>query len=316
MKTKCARTENSLNNMTVASSKNEIETIVDLHTLTKRIARPLIEIRDNQVGMTFIECDEQDNKGDSIRLSWDDLYEFGIEDWMIRAAIKDEWESGDEFFSFEWLSVFRGVVEVEPTISFETFRINPEIAEKLHSAGYEIITGRPTQFVGSGAAGVYAADDDYIESIPENYFPEPVQQPDNPDMYLGSDVEDSFCPISHTPFQAKPLIYCNPHNGAEYYFCVICKKARRKNPWHPYILGHKEEGYDEQSVLTAIGAIGDGHSVYEIAKYCSGEFKDDWDQRRVLRVCDKLSKFGKIRYELETRGSRQVKRVYLNRATM
>jgi hypothetical protein len=115
---------------------------------------------------------------------------------------------------------------------------------------------------------------------------------------------------------ARPLIYCNPHNGTEYFFCVVCKKAGRKNPWHPYILGNKEQGYDEQNVLTAIRAIGDGHSVYEIAKYCGNEFKGNWDKRKVLRICDKLSTFRKIRYESETRNNRQVKLVFLNRANL
>jgi len=283
------------------------------HTTTKKIAWPLVEIRDNQVGMIWVECDEQGNEGDNIRLSWDELYEFGIEDWMIRAAIEEHLESDDEYYTAE-ASVFHGVVEY-PDISSETFNLTPEIAGKLSSAGFEIITGQPTQFAGSGSGGYFAIGD-HAEPISENYVPEIVPEPDNPDMYIGSYVEDFVCSVSHSPFMARPLIYCNPHNGTEYFFCVVCKKAGRKNPWHPYILGNKEQGYDEQNVLTAIRAIGDGHSVYEIAKYCGNEFKGNWDKRKVLRICDKLSKFRKIRYESETRNNRQVKLVFLNRANL
>ena len=285
----------------------------DLHTTTKKIAWPLVEIRDNQVGMIWVECDEQGNKGDKIRLSWDELYEFGIEDWIIRVAIVEDLESDNEFYRVE-ASVFHGVVEY-PDISYQEFNLTLEIAEKLNSAGFEIITGQPTQFAGSGSDGNYAIWD-RTEPVSENYFPDIVPQPDNPDMYKGDNVEDFCCSISHSPFSARPLIYCNPRNGAEYFFCIICKKAGRKNPWHPYILGNKEQGYDEQSILTAIKALGDGHSVYEIAKYCGNEFNGNWDKRKVLRICDKLSKFRKIRYEIETRNNRQVKLVFLNRANV
>jgi hypothetical protein len=279
-------------------------------TTAKKIAWPLIEIRDNQVGMIWVECDEQGNKGDKIRLSWDELYDFGIEDWMIRATINDALEFDNEFIRAD-VPVFHGVVE-DPGISNETFRINPEIAEKLNLNGFEIITGQPTQFTGSGSGGYFAVGD-HTEPVSENYVPEIVPEPDNPDTYRGSYVEDFWCDVSRSPFTARPLIYCNPHNGAEYFFCNVCKKAGRKNPWHPYILGNRDQGYDEQSMLTAIRAIGDGHSVYEIAKFCQNEFKDNWDKRKVLRICDKLSKFRKIRYEIETRNNRQVKLVFLNR---
>lgn len=282
-------------------------------TTTKKIAWPLIEIRDNQVSMIWVECDEQGNEGDNIRLSWDELYEFGIEDWMVRCAIEEHLESDNEYYTAE-ASVFQGVVEY-PDILYETFNLTPEIAEKLNSSGLEIITGQPTQFAGSGVAGIYAMDD-HLEPVPENYVPEIVPEPDNPDMYIGSYVEDFCCSVSHSPFMARPLIYCNPHNGAEYFFCIVCKKAGRKNPWHPYILGNKEQGYDEQSILTAIKALGDGHSVYEIAKYCGNEFNGNWDKRKVLRICDKLSKFRKIRYKIETLNNRQVKLVFLNRANV
>ena len=263
--------------------------------------------------MIWVECDEQGNEGDNIRLSWDELYEFGIEDWMIRAAIEEHLESDNEYYTAE-ASVFHGVVEY-PDISYETFNLTPEIAGKLNSAGFEIITGQPNQFAGSGSSGYFAIGD-HTEPISEDYVPEIVPQPDNPDMYIGSYVEDFWCSVSNSPFMARPLIYCNPHNGAEYFFCVVCKKAGRKNPWHPYILGNKEQGYDEQNVLTAIRAIGDGHSVYEIAKYCGNEFKGNWDKRKVLRICDKLSKFRKIRYEIEMRNNRQVKLVFTNRANL
>lgn len=282
------------------------------HT-TKKIAWPLVEIRDYQVGMIWIECDEQGNEGEKVRLSWDELYEFGIEDWMIRAVINDSIESDDEFIRAD-VSVFHGVVE-DLDISNETFGISPEIAEKLNLNGFEIITGQPTQFAGSGSGGYFAIGD-HPESISENYVPDIVPQPDNPDMYIGSYVEDFCCHVSHSPFMARPLIYRNPHNGAEYFFCIVCEKAGRKNPWHPYILGNKDQGLDEQSILTAIKAIGDGHSVYEIAKYCGNEFKGNWDKRKVLRICDNLSKFRKIRYEIETRNNRQVKLVFLNRANL
>lgn len=299
--------------MTVDESKNEIAMIVESHTPTRKIANPLIEIRDNRVGMIWMECDEQGNDGDNIRLSWDELYDFGIEDLMIRAAIKDTLESDDEFIRAN-VSVFRGVVEY-PDISYQTFNLTPEIAEKLNLAGLEIITGQPTQFAGSGSGGYYAMWN-HTGPVSTTYDPEIVQQPDNPDMYRGSHVEDFCCHVSHSPFMARPLIYRNPHNGAKYFFCVVCEKAGRKNPWHIYRMGHKEHGCDEQAVLTAIKAAGDGHSVYEIAKYCDKEFKGNWDKRKVLRICDKLSKFRKIRYEVEVRNNRQVKLVYLNRATM
>lgn len=285
----------------------------DLQTTTKKIAWPFIEIRDNQVGMIWAECDEQGNEGDNIRLSWDELYEFGIEDWMIRATIEEHLESDNEYYTAE-ASVFHGVVEY-PDISYETFNLTPEIAGKLNSAGFEIITGQPTQFTGSGLGGYFAIGDHTIP-VSENYVPEIVPEPDNPDMYIGSYVEDFWCSVSNSPFMARPLIYCNPRNGAEYFFCIICKKAGRKNPWHPYILGNKEQGYDEQSILTAIKALGDGHSVYEIAKYCGNEFNGNWDKRKVLRICDKLSKFRKIRYKIETLNNRQVKLVFLNRANV
>lgn len=280
------------------------------HT-TKKIAWPLVEIRDNQIGMIWVECDEQGNEGDNIRLSWDELYEFGIEDWMIRAAIEEHLESDDEYYTAE-ASVFHGMVEY-PDISYETFHITPEIAGKLNLRGFEIITGQPTQFAGSGSGGYFAMGD-HQEPVSENYVPEIVPEPDNPDMYIGSYVEDFWCRVSHSPFMARPLIYRNPHNGAEYFFCVVCKKAGRKNPWHPYILGNKEQGYGEQNVLTAISSLGDGHSVYEIAKYCSNEFRGKWDKRKVLRICDKLSEDNKIIYSIETRNNRQVKLVFLNRA--
>lgn len=281
--------------------------------ITKKIAWPLVEIRDNQVSMIWVECDEQGNEGDNIRLSWDELYEFGIEDWMIRCAIEEHLESDNEYYIAE-AAVFQGVVEY-PDILCETFNLTPEIAGKLNSAGFEIITGQPTRFTGSGSGGYFAIGD-HTEPVSENYVPEIVPEPDNPDMYIGSYVEDFVCSVSHSPFMARPLIYCNPRNGADYFFCIICKKAGRKNPWHPYILGNKEQGYDEQSILTAIKALGDGHSVYEIAKYCGNEFNGNWDKRKVLRICDKLSKFRKIRYEIETRNNRQVKLVFLNRANV
>ncbi|MCK9406927.1 MAG: hypothetical protein M0Q47_11030, partial [Methanothrix sp.] len=156
-------------------------TLMDyLHTTTKKIAWPLVEIRDNQVGMIWVECDEQGNKGDNIRLSWDELYEFGIEDWMIRAAIEERLESDDEYYTAE-ASVFHGMVEY-PDISYETYHITPEIAEKLNLKGFEIMTGQPTQFAGSGSDGNYAIWD-RTEPVSENYFPDIVPQPDNPDMY-------------------------------------------------------------------------------------------------------------------------------------
>ena len=282
----------------------------NLHTTTKKIAWPLVEIRDNQVGMTWVECDEQGNKGDNIRLSWDELYEFGIEDWMVRCAIEEHLESDNEYYTAE-ASVFQGIIEY-PDIAFETYNVTPEIAEKLNLNGFEIVTGQPAQFAGSGVAGIYAMDD-HPTPVSENYVPEIMAPPDDPNVYRGDYVEDFCCSITHSPFMARPLIYCNPHNGAEYFFCIVCKKAGRKNPWHPYILGNKDHGYDEQSMLTAIRAIGDGHSVYEIAKYCGKEFKGNWDRRKVLRICDKLAKFRKIRYEIETRNNRQVKLVFLNR---
>ena len=279
----------------------------------KKIAWPYLEIRDNQVGMTWIECDDQGNQKDKVRLSWEERFEFGIEDWMIRCLIEEHEESCDEYSRSE-ASVFHGVVEY-PDISFETFYISPEIAEKLNSMGFEIITGQPTQFGGSDFAGdLLDANLDGTMPDPGDYETEPLPQPDNPDMYFGRDVKGFYCPISHAKFKARPLIYCNPHNGAEFYFCPICKKEDRKNPWHPYILGHKLHGCDEQAVLTAIAAVGDGHSVYEIAKHCA-EFKGNWDKRKVLRICDKLANSGKIRYETDSRNNRQVKLVYLNRAT-
>jgi len=275
----------------------------------KKIAWPCIEIRDNQVGMTWVECDDQGNEKDKVRLSWDDVFELGVEDWMIRCIIEESEESGDEYYRSE-ASVFHGFVEY-PDISFETYGISPEIAERLNSIGFEIITGQPTQFVGSD----FSPADYYVEPVPANYYPEPVEQPDNPDMHLGRSVESLYCPDSHADFYARPLTYTNPHNGERSYFCSICKKKGRKNPWHRCILGHKERGHDEQAVLTAIAAVGDGHSVYEIAKYCT-EFEGNWDKRKVLRICDKLSNLGKIKYEISTRNNRQVKLVYLNRATM
>lgn len=278
----------------------------------KKIAWPYIEIRDNQVGMTWIECDDQGNQKDKVRLSWEELFEFGIEDWMIRCLIEEHEEFYNEYFRSE-ASVFHGVIEY-PDISFETFYISPEIAEKLNSMGFEIITGQPTQFGGSGFAGDSSGNLDDTMPDPGDYETEPLPQPDNHDMYFGRNVAGFYCPISHAKFKARPLIYCNPHNGAEFYFCPICKKEGRKNPWHPYILGHKEHGCNEQAVLTAIAAVGDGHSVYEIAKHCA-EFKGNWDKRKVLRICDKLANSGKIRYETDSRNNRQSKLVYLNRAT-
>lgn len=279
--------------------------------LRKMIAWPCIEIRDNQVGMTWIECDDQGNEKDKARLSWEELFELGIEDWMIRCAIEDNLSS--DFHVVE-ASVFHGVVEY-PDISLETFYISPEIAERLNSMGFEIVTGQPTQFGGGDFAGDLSDENlDDTMPAPEDYETRPLPQPDNPDMFFGRDVEGSFCPISHERFKARPLIYCNPHNGAEFYFCPICKKEGRKNPWHRHIMGHKEHGCDEQAVLTAIAAVGDGHSVYEIAKQCT-EFKGNWTKRKVLRICDKLADLGKIRYETDTRNNRQVKLVYLNRAT-
>lgn len=285
--------------------------MVESHKVTKKIAYPHIEIHDNQVNMTWIECNEQGDEGEKKRLSWEDLHELGIEDWMIRVAIEEDLESDNEFYRAE-ASVFHGIVEY-PDISSKELYINPEIAEKLNLKGFEITTGQPTQFAGSGSGGNYAMGDDY-GYVSENYVPDIPPIPDNPDMYIGDDVEDFSCHVSHGGFMARPLIYRNPHNGQEYFFCVVCETAGRKNPWHPYMLGNKEQGYDEQSVLTAIKALGDGHSIYEIAKYCSKEFKGNWDKRKALRICDKLSESRKIRYENETRNNRQVKLVFLNRA--
>lgn len=282
--------------------------MVEPYKVTKKIAYPYIEIHDNQVSMTWIECDDQGAEGEKKQLSWEDLHELGIEDWMIRVAIEEDLESDNEFYRAE-ASVFHGIVEY-PDISSKELYINPEIAEKLNLKGFEITTGQPTQFRGSN----FSEADHYTEPVPENYVPDIVPMPDNPNMYMGDDVEDFSCHVSHGGFMARPLIYRNPHNGQEYFFCIICEKAGRKNPWHPYVKGSKEQGYDEQSVLTAIHALGDGHSVYEIAKYCSKEFKGNWDKRKVLRICDKLSEFRKIQYEAETRNNRQVKLVFLNRA--
>jgi len=274
----------------------------------KKIANPCIGVQDDQVFMTWVECNKHGENDKEMLLTWEDLHELGIEDWMIRVAIKDALESDDEFFNAD-VSVFHGIVEF-PHISSQMFDITPEIAEKLNSNGFEITTGQPTQFMGSN----FSPADHYTEPIPENYVPDIVPHPDNPDMYIGSEVEGFGCPESYGHFRARPLIYCNPHTGEEYFFCLICKKAGRKNPWHPYIMGHKELGYDEQSIMTAIHALGDGHSVYEIAKYCGEEFKGNWDKRKILRICDKLSRDRKITYMEETRNNHRVKLVFLNRA--
>jgi hypothetical protein len=287
--------------------------MVEQPTITKKIAWPRIEIRDNQVGMIWVECDDQGNQGDTIRLAWDELFEFGIEDWMIRCAIEENLEETDQCLRGE-ASVFYGVVEY-PDISFETYEATPEIAEKLNSMGFEIIKGKRTQFAGGGSWWASMVEDSHQDGyVPENYVPDIPAIPDNPDMHIGDNVEEFSCHITHGQFMARPLIYHNPHNGAEYFFCQVCEKAGRKNPWHPYIMGNKVHGCDEQSVQTAISALGDGHSVYEIAKYCSEEFKGKWDKRKVLRICDKLSENNKITYSIETRKNREVKLVYLNRA--
>lgn len=278
---------------------------------SKKIADPYIEIHDNLVSMTWAECNERGEEGEKKQLSWEDLHELGIEDWMIRAAIEADIESIDEYIYAE-ASVFHGIVEY-PYISSQRIYVTPEVAEKLNSNGYEIVTGQPTQFACSDVAGIYAIGD-HPEPVSENYVPDIPSVPDNPNMYIGDNVEDFSCRISHGQFMARPLIYRNPHNGQEYFFCVVCEKAGRKNPWHPYIVGNKEQGYEEQSVLTAIHTLGDGHSVYEIAKYCSKEFRGLWDKRKVLRICDKLSENGKITYSKETRNNRQVKLVFLDRA--
>jgi hypothetical protein len=184
----------------------------------KKIDCPCIEIRDNQVSMTWIECDDQGNEKNKVRLSWDELFELGIEDWMIRCIIEESEEYDNEYYRSE-ASVFHGLVEY-PDIKFETYYISPEIAEKLNSMGFEIVTGQPTQF-GIGSDFAWGFSDENLDDImpaPGDYETRPLPQPGHPDMYFRRDVEGSYCPISHKRFRGRPLIYCNPHNGAEFYY--------------------------------------------------------------------------------------------------
>lgn len=274
--------------------------MVEPHEATKKIEYPLIEVREGRISIIWNEGTEQK------RLSWEDLYELGIDDSMLKFAIEDYLvETYPEYYMGCEASVFHGMLEF-PELSCEVLDISDDIERKLKSAGFEIVRCRHSILLDSFGER---------EPVSENYVPEILPPPENPNVYRGDNVEDFCCRVTGQPFMARPLIYCNPHNGSEYFFCIICEKAGRKDPWHPYIVGNKERGYDEQNMLTAIKALGDGHSVYEIAKYCGEEFKGDWDRRKVLRICDKLSKMGKVRYETETRNNRQVKLVFLDRAS-
>lgn len=287
--------------------------IVQSSAKKKRIASPLIEVLDNFVGLTWTECDAQGNKWEKVRSEWADLHGLGIDDRMIQVAIEDDLE--DEYTRCE-VPVFHGEIEEyeidERDISNETFRVSPEITEKLEQAGFEIIKASPSRFLRGELLGRVDA---YTEAIPEAEDPEePVEQPENPDMYRLDSVEPFFCPTFRRPFQARPLIYVNPHTGAESFFCNICKKAGENYPWHPCVWGEKKSGHDEQSVLTAIKAIGgDCCTIYEITQYCSREFVGSWDSRKVGRICDRLSRHWKIRYWTQMRNGSQVKVVVLYR---
>jgi hypothetical protein len=86
--------------------------------------------------------------------------------------------------------------------------------------GFEIVTGQPTQF-GIGSDFAWGFSDENLDDImpaPGDYETRPLPQPGHPDMYFRRDVEGSYCPISHKRFRGRPLIYCNPHNGAEFYY--------------------------------------------------------------------------------------------------
>jgi hypothetical protein len=64
---------------------------------------------------------------------------------------------------------------------------------------------------------------------------------------------------------------------------------------------------DDREFLDAVRSLGEGCTIYDIAKHC------EWDRRKAAKLGDKLEKRGTIRTVKSERNHRRVRLVYLNR---
>jgi len=83
--------------------------------------------------------------------------------------------------------------------------------------------------------------------------------------------------------------------------------------WEPdhYFKGtSRKRNSDERAFLDSVHVLGEGCSIYDIAKHCK------WDRRKAAKIGDKLDKEGTIRTENSERNHHRVRLVYLNNAML